>query len=278
MDDNDDALLSGICSAMQINDVNVVQRDLEQRRDLLTCRIGSGTTIVHQACRLGKMDIVVLFFGYFEADLEMVDWNGCTPLSVAVISNYSQVVFYLLRLGANVNHVCHQGLWPLCIATVKKEIDMVRILINAGANVHLLYQSDAETVLDIACRKAFWDAAELFIIAGANHENVGPASIIKAAALGHKGFLEALVEQDPSIAQRTYDTDGLTLLHATVSFQHSDCVSFLLEKGADMRARLDTNQGTMTPFHMAVGAGWVDGIYLMLRRNPGIGAIQTLFQ
>jgi len=155
---------------------------------------------------------------------------------------------------------------------------MVRILINAGANVHLLFQTDghAETVLDIACQRTFWDAVELFIIAGANHDNIGFLSIRQATLEGHKGFLEALIDKDPNITQCTYDTDGFTLLHLPVICKHSNCVSLLLEKGADMLARLHSHQGTMTPFHMAVEMGWVDGIYLMLRRNPGIGAIQTL--
>jgi len=215
MDANDDALLREIVSAMERNNVNVVQHQLKHRQDLISCIIDGGTTIVHEACHLGNMDIVILIFEYFEADLEMVDQNGCTPLSLA---HHLEVAVYLLRLGAHVNHVCNHRLWPLYMATVTRDIDMIRILINAGASVHLLYQiaGRAETVLDISCRRAFWDAAELFIIAGANHENVGPASIIKAAALGHKGFLEALVDKDPSITQHTYDTDGFTLLHLPV--------------------------------------------------------------
>jgi len=105
---------------MDRNDVDVVQRELEHRRDLLTCHIRGGSMIVHEACRLGKKDIVILIFEYFEANLEMVDWNGRTPLSVAVFLNHLEIAVYLLRLGAHVNHVCNQGFWPLCVATIEK--------------------------------------------------------------------------------------------------------------------------------------------------------------
>jgi len=142
MDANDDALLFEIMSAMQRNAVNVVRHELDHRRDLLTCHMVNGATIVHHACCLGKMDIVILLFGYFKADLEMVDQNGYTPLSLAVYLNNLEVAVYLLRLGAQVNCICNRGFWPLYVATDEKNIGMIWVLIKAGANVHLLHQTD----------------------------------------------------------------------------------------------------------------------------------------
>jgi len=62
MDANDDALLLEIRSAMERNNINVVQHELEHQQDLLTCCIDGRTMIVHFAwCCHGKMDIVILF-------------------------------------------------------------------------------------------------------------------------------------------------------------------------------------------------------------------------
>jgi len=185
-----------------------------------------------------------------------VDWNGCTPLSVAVLFNYLEVAVYLLHLGAHVHHIDNHGFWLLYVATFANRIDMIWILINTGASVHLLFHR-SETVLGIACQHNCWDAAELFIIAVANHDNIGSLSIRQAALLGHQGFLEALVDKDPSIAQCTYDTDGITLLHLTSICKCSNCMSLLLVKGADMLACFDTNQRHDPSIWLLNWVGWM---------------------
>lgn len=69
------------------------------------------------------------------ADVKAADAGGRTPLMMAVVKNYSDVVKLLLDKGANVNETAPNGATPLIAGVLGGHPDMVQLLLERGARM-----------------------------------------------------------------------------------------------------------------------------------------------
>jgi ankyrin repeat protein len=74
-------------------------------------------------------------------------------------------------------------------------------------------------------------------------------SVYEAAAAGDAERVRELVERDPSLASDE-SPDGFTALGLAAFFKHRDVVTYLLERGANVRSA--SRVGGFTPLHSAV--------------------------
>src|SRR5205814_251421 len=76
---------------------------------------------------------------------------GWTPLIAAVYQNNSNIVDYLIKVGANVNAPDNKGVTPLMWAIGKgdEELDLVKLLVLSGADINAK-DGQGATALDYA--------------------------------------------------------------------------------------------------------------------------------
>lgn len=79
---------------------------------LLESRNADGQTALHIAAMRGYSDIVELILQHPEADVEVLDKDGDTPIVFAVASGTPECLKALIKKGANVNARLKEGMGP----------------------------------------------------------------------------------------------------------------------------------------------------------------------
>ncbi|XP_067874576.1 uncharacterized protein bcl3 [Heterodontus francisci] len=100
----------------------------------------NGQTAVHLASEHGSLACLqsLLGSGRENVDLEIRNYDGYTPLHVAVNSRHKELVALLLDQGADVDAVdIKSGRTPLVHSVENNYMDMVNLLLQHGANVNL---------------------------------------------------------------------------------------------------------------------------------------------
>ncbi|XP_019638632.1 PREDICTED: B-cell lymphoma 3 protein homolog isoform X1 [Branchiostoma belcheri] len=101
----------------------------------LDIRNYEGLTPLHIAVNTGNKDVVA-FLVESGADIEATDGkSGRTALFYAVEGNQEDIVEYLLGAGAKVNSQCYAGNTPLHTASGRGQQNMVKMLIKHGADI-----------------------------------------------------------------------------------------------------------------------------------------------
>lgn len=162
-----------------------------------------------------------------------------SPLYVAALRGYLDVVAVLVEAGASLEKGDDEGLTPLCCAAGCGHTEIVRFLAEAGADLN--WETDA-----------------------------GWTPLSKAAVEGQLGSVKALVEAGAVINRPVQPAapgkprkKGMSALHAALESRREDLVEFLLSAGADPNlAHGRTGSGT-TPLIIAA-VGGVVGVVRML--------------
>ncbi|XP_066273365.1 B-cell lymphoma 3 protein homolog [Branchiostoma lanceolatum] len=101
----------------------------------LELRNYDGLTPLHVAVNTGNQDAVMLLVDS-GADVDATDGkSGRTALFHAVERDHEDMVLYLLRAGAKVNAQCYAGNTPLHAASGRGQQNMVKLLIKHGADI-----------------------------------------------------------------------------------------------------------------------------------------------
>ena len=84
------------------------------------------------------------------ADVNQADFNGNTPLYMAIMSGCADIVEVLLHHGVNPNQAGDRGNLPLIVATMAEHPGLARLLLDHGADVYLAGNLVVKTPLAIA--------------------------------------------------------------------------------------------------------------------------------
>jgi ankyrin repeat protein len=207
-------------------------------------------------------------------------WKGTIPvLAYAAMHGHTGVVECLLKRGATLQK------WMVMKALVPERAEVLKIFADY-ADIHTPDPSDGWTPLHSACRDGNAWAVSLLIHLGADvngktkNDNLTPLAIAcsydncaaiyvllhrranvdlaVAATLRHWMTMDALVSKREAVIRAfkfvgidTPDTsDGSTLLHWACRHGNVEAVSFLIELGADVNARM--NDGSTCLFQACV--------------------------
>jgi len=256
-------LAHDVLRALQTNRVDDAENLLREQPHLLSvCPHGSriGIPLMHIICAYYPSYMETLFRD-LSVPTEIMNHRGETPLFKA---KNAEIVKILIGHKANVNHISSQGDSPLLNALYDENLEIMKILISAGADVNFT-RFYGWSLLTEASSLGNCKAVQLLLDAGARYTPL-PSSLgyWPLRVRGFKDILEVFYNHDSTSIEQT-DMQGHTVLHMAVAAKQTDCVQFLLEKGADIFVR--TLSGP-TPFQLAVEQSWLDGIYLMTKSNP----------
>ncbi|XP_077430658.1 B-cell lymphoma 3 protein isoform X3 [Vanacampus margaritifer] len=146
----------------------------------------NGQTALHLCCEYDHPAClsVVLSLPSSVASLEMKNFQGLSPLHVAVLHGHRDLVSMLLGAGADVNTTdIKSGQSSLILAVESNNTEMVRFLIESGCDVNRPSYS-SNTALHSACARGQADVVRVLLKSGAdsslkNYHNDTPVMLAK---------------------------------------------------------------------------------------------------
>lgn len=208
------------------------------------------------------------------ANIKVNRWSGDTPLHVAIYGGNLNIVQLLIEEGADVNAIdSRMGQSPLMRAAASGNEDIARVLIENGANLNAA-SSKGFRAIHIAALYGKKGIAEMLV--SANAETQIPAGesgspFLIALSEGYEEVARLLLTDDVNVNLR--NLDGSTPLHEAAGAGMMELTRDLVERGADLTARLGTIPGNIyepgrgggtTPFLAAARGGHVNTMHLLL--------------
>ena len=210
-----------------------------------------------EAAAEGETDVVELLIDEYEAEIEMKDKNGQTPLIQAIAWGHESVVRMLLEKGANIETTDEDGRTPLIKAAFHGHEAIVRLLLEKGAKIEAK-DNDGDTPLIEAANWRHPSIVRMLLEKGAkieakNHKGWTP--LIQAAWQGYEPIVRMLLEKGANIeatgkegwtpliaAAGVMDHDFAVRMFAKKKgdecrMDHEAVVRLLLEKGANVEAK-----------------------------------------
>ncbi|XP_066494772.1 B-cell lymphoma 3 protein [Tiliqua scincoides] len=146
----------------------------------------NGQTALHLACEHGSLHCLreLLEGSPSPLDLEARNFEGFTPLHVAVAISNHDIILTLLDRGADVDAVdIKSGRSPLLHAVENNNLEMVELLLQHGANVNA-QSYGGNTALHAASGRGLLDALRLLVRNGAdgslkNYHNDTPLMVAR---------------------------------------------------------------------------------------------------
>ncbi len=210
----------------------------------------------------------------FQSSVDAMQADGTSLLHWAVYYDDAALVLRLLSLGADPALANDYGATPLSQAAVTGNPGIIRALLEAGADPDER-SADDQTALMILARTDNLDAAQVLLDAGADVNAAesfrGQTALMWAAAQKRPQMLKLLLDHgaDPNARStpnnwprqvsaeprmKFLPSGGLTPLLYAAREGCTECVSYLLDAGADIHA--DDPEG-ITPLIMAcLNAHW----------------------
>lgn len=159
--------------------------------------------------------------------------KGETPLFLAIISEYAEIVEYLIANGAEIDEPANDGTTPLLLAIQLANYEIVELLIENEANVNLPNNQDHPILM--ASYQGCHDILTLLIKHGANvnelREN-GDTPIFVAIAYRHYDVIEVLLQNGADI--NWTNNAGDFPLKDAIMLKDNKIINLLIEYGADI--------------------------------------------
>uniref|UniRef100_A0A8C6L2I1 Ankyrin repeat domain 44 n=1 Tax=Nothobranchius furzeri TaxID=105023 RepID=A0A8C6L2I1_NOTFU len=203
--------------------------------------------------------------------IDAADFQGQTPLMLAVAGGHLDTVSLLLERDAHVNMANSHGLTALHLGLLCGQEECVQCLLEHEASV-LLGDSRGRTAIHLAASRghASW-LSELLSIACSESPSLPPlrdhggyTPLHWACYYGHEGCVEVLLEQKGC---RCIDGNPFTPLHcATLSL-------WRFESAAVGLHRIIRFCSCRTPLHAAAFAGHVDCVNLLLSHDAPVDSV-----
>ena len=116
--------------------VTVVNLLIKSRDDLNLCATdGRSRSALHAAALVGNLEIADCLIAA-GADLNCRDFNGFTPLAIAIIINKTKLALLLMQKGADVNIPDYEKSTPLHHAVRSNNLKCTKQLVQFGADVN----------------------------------------------------------------------------------------------------------------------------------------------
>ena len=235
-----------------------------------------GVTLLQAACRRGHKEFVELLIER-GSEINLPDNEGRIAIHYAVMSGNENLVEFLLKRGSDPNKLTKRKETPLHFAAKYSGVEEVRFLVEHGASIKAINWALVENLKEQRRRqdKLYYDSDEEHITAlksalglktpealsedddeiieedDEDDEDDGGERYADTMddddspdRSKKKESKEEIVDLDnipvfllPRDVSDAADEDGMTALHFAAQNGNTDVVRFLLENGADIRAR-----------------------------------------
>lgn len=182
----------------------------------------------------------------------------------AVSSNDFEKTNSLLERGADVNVINANGVSPLSVACFRENIEIGQLLINYGANVN--EETNNCSLMQIGCWNNNFKVVEMLInnkaIINSSDNNLYATPLYNACFKKNFDIAEFLIKNGADIYLK--NNGGDSLLHIACLNQEFEIVKFLVNQKIDVNL---TNDNGVMPLHIACGAGNVQIVDFLLQNG-----------
>lgn len=226
--------------------------------DVVQLLIESGSVIddsvdrfLHDAAAMNRLDVMeVLCLAYVDIDVNSFDSCGQTPLHIAAIQGYVDVIQFLVSIGADPDVTDCNGWTPLHFASIEGHVEAVELLLNRSTFVKYAITKDGKTAFALAVEKGHSKLYDMLHLGDVLH---------RAARIDDVNGMKNCLAEGAKVNGR--DQYGWTPLHRAAFKGRFESVKLLLNHGAQVDIVDDSG---CTPLHRAVEAGHLQvAMYLL---------------
>ena len=189
-----------------------------------------------------------LFYASNPDWMDMVDDDGNSPLHIATKYDCANLVTYFLFLNSDINLKNKLNETPMKIAVIRKYYQIMNILIDNGADTET-EDYNGNRPLHIAAENGMRGMAEKLIEKGCDKEarnQYGQTALLIAIEKGDMQMFKLLVDLGCDI--HACDNGMKTALHYAAKYGRDDIAEYLIENDFDLES-VDKNGNT--PLHIA---------------------------
>ncbi|CAH1773645.1 unnamed protein product [Owenia fusiformis] len=189
-------------------------------------------------------------------------------LQLVAEKGYLECVLVFLRAGALPDAHDRSGQTPLILASMQGYADIVEILIRKGCNVNKMCHRTRATALHWASANGHLECAELLLDAGANREaktTNGRTPLMMASRNDHDLILEMLIKNNCDV--NVLDVESNSALHLAAIDGAYDTTNLLIKHGCKVD---QPNHYGDTPFLLAARGGHIQVVKRLLRAGCDI--------
>jgi ankyrin repeat protein len=176
------------------------------------------------------------------------EYEGFTPLMMAINNGHEEVVRYLLNSGADVNASGKLGRTPLHLAAFNGMLDLVQTLILQGANVNAKTVDGATPMHSaVLAIKNNTQVIQLLLANGADvnggrDSEVG-TPLVLSARYGNIDVAEILISNGADVNAK--NASGKSALHVSSQFGRLALANYLLRNNCDVNALDGDNNSSL---------------------------------
>jgi ankyrin repeat protein len=231
-------------------------------------RIEMKWTPLMEACGEGKVGLVREIVQRMEGqELEETDNQGRTALHWAALEGHIEVVAVLMGKGAQTDIRDARRSTPLMFAACRGHLSVVQLLVQHTEGQGLdATNLSGETALHLAVRKGHQAVVTFLLRRGAqaiNADRYGTTPFMSAAAGGHVGIAQILLELQGGQGLDQRDIMGRTALHSAVGGGHAEAAALLLRNGAGATIR---DKEGRTPLMCVGEEGRLGALHVLLQK------------
>ena len=209
---------------------------LLQRKVKVNSGNKAGVTPLHAACERGIIAMVKELLLFEGIEINKKDDQKNTPLHTACVSGEKDIVFTLIKAGANVMEENEDKMTPLHIAVVERKLEIVKMILDmcAGKKQELLQaiEKDGNTSFLLAVKSGDEEMVQFFLYNEANlaDQNGNGANPLHLATSVKIMEIIYDADDDGEDLLDEEDWDGCTPLHYAAKYNQVEALEFLLDK------------------------------------------------
>ncbi|CAC5388467.1 unnamed protein product [Mytilus coruscus] len=267
-----------------------------QRHLALTCDVRSNDTALLQLCFKGDIPMIHWCINH-NGDVNQCRVDGTSPLKVAALKGWKEIVRMLLEKGADCNKCTTDGVSTVMSACGYGHTEIVRMLLDIGADYNKCDNNGWSTVISacsvghteivrmllnigadynkcnntcwtpvmFACRNGYTEIVKMLLYKGALYnqcDHDGWSPIVLACIEGHTDIVRILL--DIGAEYNKCENDGWSLVMLACIDGHTEIVRMLLDIGADYN--ISNNDG-WTPVMSACRNGHKKIVKMLLDKG-----------
>ena len=198
----------------------------------------AGITALHAACDRGITAMVKELLIHEKIEINKRDHNKNTPLHAACIGGEKDIVFQLIKNGADIGAKNNEEMTPLHVAVAERKLEIVKTIINMRAEdrEELLQQSEkgGHTPFLLAVKSEAEDIIKFLLESGAPvaDQNENGANAFHLAAALNKISILQMVFDTPNGEDLVDEEDwnDRTPLHYAAKHNQVKAIEFLVKK------------------------------------------------
>ncbi len=211
------------------------------------------------AAENGQLETVKVLVQYCDVRVEVCN-NKLTALHYAACYGHLQLVKYLVGLNKlDLESQSKNGRTPLVWAYDCDHLEVVEFLLEKGAKIDVIDEDGISSLLAEAFEEGQWEKVMVLVRCCEVVSNEKSTALHYAAADGNIALVEYLVGLN-TLDLEAQSIVGVTPLSCAVWFGHIEVVKFLLEKGASVHVK---EQSENSPFLMAAREGQLEVVKVL---------------